>query len=94
MKSKIEDMSETTARYRNDLGLMIFAVIAAVLIHVIAIFAAKEMKLDFASSGKALMENQKAPRFEHNQQAAKLQEETGVKMRNWRKFSTYRSAAG
>lgn len=63
-----------TTRHRNETSIMIFAVIAAVVIHCVAIFAAKEMKIDFASSGKALMENQKAPRFDHDQQAAKLEE--------------------
>jgi von Willebrand factor type A domain len=60
--------------HRNKTTTIICVVFAAMLLHGMAMFWIKDMKIDFSTSGRALMENQKAGKFNHEQEAAKQEE--------------------
>lgn len=60
--------------HRSKAATIVFVVFAALLIHVAAMFWIKDMQIDFSTSGRALMENQKRGDFDHEQEAAKQEE--------------------
>lgn len=57
--------------HRKKIPTIICVVFTALLIHVMAMFWIKDMKIDFSSSGRALMENHNGMEFNHEQEAAK-----------------------